>query len=118
MRVQLFFGLLFFFSSRRWHTTCYRDWSSDVCSSDLGYPGCYGTACPGLVVIDERLFGMPHLAAGLVEFVTAQQVCRQWWYNLVGTNGYGEAWMDEGLRSEERRVGRGVRVRGWRGVEK
>src|SRR2546429_3131306 len=27
-------GLLFFFSSRRRHTRCSRDWSSDVCSSD------------------------------------------------------------------------------------
>src|SRR5207245_4474437 len=25
----------YFFSSRRRHTRCYRDWSSDVCSSDL-----------------------------------------------------------------------------------
>src|SRR3989449_2481169 len=29
-------SLLFFFSSRRRHTRCSRDWSSDVCSSDLG----------------------------------------------------------------------------------
>src|SRR6266498_3450296 len=28
--------LFFFFSSRRRHTRCGRDWSSDVCSSDLG----------------------------------------------------------------------------------
>src|SRR5712675_1978362 len=28
--------LCFFFSSRRRHTRCSRDWSSDVCSSDLG----------------------------------------------------------------------------------
>src|SRR2546429_2709079 len=28
---------LFFFSSRRRHTRCSRDWSSDVCSSDLHY---------------------------------------------------------------------------------
>src|SRR2546429_9907129 len=27
--------LCFFFSSRRRHTRCSRDWSSDVCSSDL-----------------------------------------------------------------------------------
>src|SRR6266542_4014558 len=27
--------LFFFCSSRRRHTRCYRDWSSDVCSSDL-----------------------------------------------------------------------------------
>src|SRR6266542_6806987 len=40
----------FFFSSRRRHTRCYRDWSSDVCSSDLGtartsWPGRCGTCC-------------------------------------------------------------------------
>src|SRR5690554_7467981 len=28
-------SLFFFFSSRRRHTRCGRDWSSDVCSSDL-----------------------------------------------------------------------------------
>src|SRR5690349_23623215 len=31
----LFFSLCFFFSSRRRHTRSLRDWSSDVCSSDL-----------------------------------------------------------------------------------
>src|SRR5258707_1867466 len=30
---------IFFFSSRRRHTRYWRDWSSDVCSSDLGEPG-------------------------------------------------------------------------------
>src|SRR2546422_11583956 len=30
---------LFFFSSRRRHTRCSRDWSSDVCSSDLERDG-------------------------------------------------------------------------------
>src|SRR6266436_622875 len=29
------FAVFFFFSSRRRHTRCSRDWSSDVCSSDL-----------------------------------------------------------------------------------
>src|SRR2546422_8557052 len=29
----------FFFSSRRRHTRCSRDWSSDVCSSDLAVGG-------------------------------------------------------------------------------
>src|SRR6266542_3689802 len=32
---MVFFVFFFFFSSRRRHTRCYRDWSSDVCSSDL-----------------------------------------------------------------------------------
>src|SRR2546422_7090381 len=30
------YSRFFFFSSRRRHTRCSRDWSSDVCSSDLG----------------------------------------------------------------------------------
>src|SRR5216684_5939900 len=33
MRNKILF--FFFFSSRRRHTRCSRDWSSDVCSSDL-----------------------------------------------------------------------------------
>src|SRR5687768_18149536 len=32
------FVIFFFFSSRRRHTRCSRDWSSDVCSSDLASP--------------------------------------------------------------------------------
>src|SRR6266852_2233586 len=37
----------FFFSSRRRHTRCYRDWSSDVCSSDLPWPvNCAGAGVP------------------------------------------------------------------------
>src|SRR5690554_7001290 len=31
----MYFYYFFFFSSRRRHTRCGRDWSSDVCSSDL-----------------------------------------------------------------------------------
>src|SRR3712207_4673768 len=31
-----------FFSSRRGHTSYWRDWSSDVCSSDLAQPGVHG----------------------------------------------------------------------------
>src|SRR6266436_5906370 len=37
---QMFF---FFFSSRRRHTRCSRDWSSDVCSSDLTFRTVFAT---------------------------------------------------------------------------
>src|SRR2546422_8483256 len=33
--IEMIFSDIFFFSSRRRHTRCSRDWSSDVCSSDL-----------------------------------------------------------------------------------
>src|SRR3989442_7558166 len=45
--------LFFFFSSRRRHTRCGRDWSSDVCSSDLVLTG----AEVGVIVSDT--FGRP-----------------------------------------------------------
>src|SRR5256884_2832245 len=35
MGLSLLIVFFFFFSSRRRHTRCSRDWSSDVCSSDL-----------------------------------------------------------------------------------
>src|SRR5215813_6790814 len=37
----------FFFSSRRRHTRCGRDWSSDVCSSDLYVPSYNGKDLSG-----------------------------------------------------------------------
>src|SRR6266550_5951431 len=36
--IRSLYFFFFFFSSRRRHTRCSRDWSSDVCSSDLHLP--------------------------------------------------------------------------------
>src|SRR2546429_7852085 len=45
--------VFFFFSSRRRHTRCSRDWSSDVCSSDLRrvLRACANIACPSWLAI-------------------------------------------------------------------
>src|SRR4030042_4057762 len=48
MGVYVFF--VFFFPSRRRHTRCSRDWSSDVCSSDLCLP------LPGLSIVHPARF--------------------------------------------------------------
>ncbi|HMC66647.1 MAG TPA: M1 family aminopeptidase, partial [Gemmataceae bacterium] len=61
------------------------------------YFGWNGNECSGLVMIDERVFGMPHLAGAFVDYLVSHETCHQWWYNVVGTNGYCETWMDEGL---------------------
>src|SRR5947199_7549055 len=39
MLVEIWLSFCFFFSSSRRHTRCLSDWSSDVCSSDLGAGG-------------------------------------------------------------------------------
>src|SRR5690554_7383306 len=51
----------FFFSSRRRHTRCGRDWSSDVCSSDL-FPD--GTDPVGHFIL---LNNIPFLITGVME---------------------------------------------------
>jgi hypothetical protein len=61
------------------------------------YFGWHSNECSGLVMIDARIFDMPHLARAFVDYLIAQATCHQWWYNVVGTNGYCETWMDEGL---------------------
>jgi hypothetical protein len=61
------------------------------------YFGWNGNECATLVMIDERVFQMPHLAGGYVEYLIAHETCHQWWYNLLGTNGYCETWMDEAM---------------------
>src|SRR5207245_8411233 len=47
-----------FFSSRRRHTRCYRDWSSDVCSSDL-VPGVEDESPDGRAARHEGEFTAP-----------------------------------------------------------
>ncbi|HEY7423609.1 MAG TPA: M1 family metallopeptidase, partial [Gemmataceae bacterium] len=59
--------------------------------------GWNGNECSTLVMIDERVFNMPHLAGAFVDSLVSHEICHQWWYNMVGTNGFCETWMDEGL---------------------
>src|SRR5690349_5944153 len=68
--VFLFF---FFFSSRRRHTRSLRDWSSDVCSSDLGAVSRPGAPVSGIAaLIDEARQQYRH-----GNHAQAEAVCRQ-----------------------------------------
>src|SRR3712207_6969914 len=81
----------FFFSSRRRHTRYWRDWSSDVCSSDL---------LTG--VVDDRI----------TPKTTPRDIER-----LERTFGVQDRWpvvtepFSQWIRSEERRVGKECRSR-------
>src|SRR5262249_57168857 len=94
---------LFFFSSRRRHTRLVSDWSSDVCSSDLRS----GPAASDRGRIRRprmcRLAQFPIAAAGGPESHVGE-VSRL--HAIVDAPGGG--------RSEERRVGKERRYRGWR----
>src|SRR5262249_34756327 len=59
--------------------------------------GWNGNECSTLVMIDQRVFNMPHVGLPYVDYLVSHETCHQWWYNLVGTNGYCETWMDEGM---------------------
>src|SRR5690606_40050926 len=77
---------IFFFSSRRRHTRFSRDWSSDVCSSDLYDFADFGSgALAKGRTIDGTLYGLPFAMTSTVFF-------------------YRTDIFDE--RSEERRVGK------------
>src|SRR5947209_14640920 len=77
----------FFFSSRRRHTSYWRDWSSDVCSSDL-----------------VTIFDHPGNSPRARWHVRA--------YGLFAANPFGlKVFTGDKSRSEERRVGKECRCR-------
>src|SRR5258705_4872912 len=90
---------LFFFSSRRRHTRCLSDWSSDVCSSDLHV----------LDSIQElhRVKNMGHVGANIPCVPPADRPYSDPEY-------YERFWAEAqalDIRSEERRVGKECRSR-------
>lgn len=58
--------------------------------------GWNGNECGGMVMIDERMYNMPHMATNYLDYLIAHEICHQWFYNVIGTNGYCETFMDEG----------------------
>src|SRR5690554_7376448 len=97
----MIYVFLFFFSSRRRHTRCGRDWSSDVCSSDLldialgigGLPfgrvvEIYGPESSGKTTLTLSVIAQAQKMGKTCAFIDAE-------------------------RSEERRVGKECRSRWW-----
>src|SRR5436853_1457683 len=84
----------FFFSSRRRHTRCLSDWSSDVCSSDLHF---------GPPMVTEYTTMAHDAQTVMLENATAQE---------VGASTKSPTQVRQtSLRSEERRVGKECRSR-------
>jgi len=77
----------------------YTKWFGPYPNKELVFCECYfgwnGNECSGLVMVDERVFNMPKLAAGYIEYLISHETCHQWFYNVIGTDGYRETFMDE-----------------------
>src|SRR5687768_18116337 len=102
------FFFFFFFSSRRRHTRCSRDWSSDVCSSDLE------AAEEILLDVNQLAEGKKFMSVGafeisddsnLLAYITDDVGYRQYKLHVKDLRT-GK------VRSEERRVGKECRSRG------
>src|SRR5690606_41185848 len=99
------------FSSRRRHTRFSRDWSSDVCSSDLfGNPGELYTK-----QLDRHLDNIKHEmylgSKGSEVDVYFGEIKTKSAYVMIQYRDYGA--QDGDLRSEERRVGKEWRSTWW-----
>src|SRR5699024_12154039 len=100
----LLFYFFFFFSSRRRHTRSKRDWSSDVCSSDLnGLLSVYDTLIVNIPLCPDFRLSLRLLMLALVVKVSFFKELI-----LCETSLYC------GNRSEERRVGKECRYQWWR----
>src|SRR5260221_9933757 len=97
--LQLFF--FFFFSSRRRHTRSLCDWSSDVCSSDLFHTEATDEFDLSAEFPDGKV-PAPHVGRSVTRTLT-----------IVSAEDKSQeiAQRQDGLRSEERRVGKECRSR-------
>lgn len=79
----------------------YSDWFGEYAYNELeiteSHFGWNGNESSGVVMIDSRIMDLPKAAARYVEQLVSHEICHQWWYSVVGTDGYHEPWMDEGL---------------------
>src|SRR5207245_8663038 len=111
-------GKALLLSSRRPHTSCYRDWSSDVCSSDLGISLTSGRAGQQNLFADQKFWRTKFLDAykkhiafrTLDSFVGNRseerrvgKECRTWWVEYAGR----EKATDAGLELVRCKSGRG-----------
>src|SRR5207249_9697584 len=101
-----------FFSSRRRHTRSKRDWSSDVCSSDLPTRG---WRCAGVLIHGTRARSLNTEATKPPRSALTSKTCKRGLYELNCPLHRVTVCKAFAMRSEERRVGK--ECRSWRGMD-
>ncbi|MDX2037430.1 MAG: M1 family aminopeptidase [Isosphaeraceae bacterium] len=61
------------------------------------YFGWNGNECSGLVLLDERVMRLPAAGERYIDHLVTHETLHQWFWCVVGTNGFAEPFMDEGL---------------------
>src|SRR5438874_6199763 len=105
-RVAIAVAEAFFFSSRSRHTRALRDWSSDVCSSDLGDE--VVALVRDVAAARDAIPSGIRLAPGDVTHPATIHDAAKGIDGVFNCMGIYEQW-----RSEERRVGKGCRSWRW-----
>src|SRR5207245_8088984 len=100
-------------SSRRRHTRCYRDWSSDVCSSDLETPF-NARSTSGSVPRRPSTSWRIQWVGSFRDVGGAGGDCAPWSWRLADVGSLPALRRSLLPRSEERRVGKECRY-GWLG---
>jgi hypothetical protein len=72
----------------------YYDEEFEIAPSFFGWNG---NECSGLVLIDDRVYRLPSVGTRYLDHLVTHETCHQWFWNVVGTDGYAETFMDEGL---------------------
>ena len=79
----------------------YERWFGPAADDEVEYAVAYfgwnGNECSGLVWLDDRVVSMPSAGKRYLDHLVTHETCHQWWWNVVGSDGYAETFMDEGL---------------------
>ena len=72
----------------------YFDDEFEIATSFFGWNG---NECSGLVLLDDRVMRLPQAGLRYIEHLVTHETLHQWFWNVVGTDGYAETFMDEGI---------------------
>jgi hypothetical protein len=82
----------------------------------LGYGG---EQMSNMAFFDTRVYSLPGFLDRYLDFLIAHETGHQWFYNLVGSDGFKEMWIEEGIHSHflldylENKYGANAEILNW-----
>ncbi len=63
------------------------------------YLGYGGEQMSNMIFIDTRVYGLPKFLSRYFDFLISHEAGHQWFYNLLGVDGFSNMWLEEGVNS-------------------